>query len=182
MDHIDVGINTYRVLIHRHKDQNADLLISDLKGKDPDTILRADLAALMFTPLMSGLTTQKERVLESAKLLQQEYPAVSSEDRKKMLAVLYVLATKFLTVEEMNEVKEVFSMNPLGKMIFDDGMQSGWINCRTDSILDLLRDLGSVTADLGQKIKEETDDDVLLRRWLKLAAHSESIEAFVADM
>ena len=60
-------------------------------------------------------------------------------------------------------------------------MQSGWINCRTDSILDLLRDLGSVTADLGQKIKAETDDDVL-RRWLKLAAHSESIEAFVADM
>ena len=120
MDHIDVGINTYRVLIHRHKDQNADLLISDLKGKDPDTILRADLAALMFTPLMSGLTTQKERVLESAKLLQQEYPAVPGEDRKKMLAVLYVLATKFLTVEEMNEVKEVFSMNPLGKMIFDE--------------------------------------------------------------
>lgn len=113
------------------------------------------LADLMFTPLMSGEMPQKERVMESLKLLNREYASVTSEDRKRMQAVLYVFSSKFLTTDEMKEVKEAFSMNPLGQMIFDDGVQSGLARGRAEgkaeSVLFILQNVGDVTKELSEK-------------------------------
>lgn len=117
------------------------------------------LADLMFTPLMSGEMPQKERVMESLKLLNREYASVTSEDRKRMQAVLYVFSSKFLTTDEMKEVKKAFSMNPLGQMIFDDGVQSGLARGRAggkaegkaESVLFILQNVGDVTKELSEK-------------------------------
>lgn len=42
-----------------------------------------------------------------------------------MQAVLYTFADKFLTGDELNNVKEVLVMTKLGQMIFNDGIEEG---------------------------------------------------------
>lgn len=42
-----------------------------------------------------------------------------------MQAMLYLLATKFLTREELNEVKEAIGMTYLGQLLVNDGIQQG---------------------------------------------------------
>lgn len=54
-------------------------------------------------------------------------------------------------------------------------------NNGTEDILTLLEDLGTVPETLREKITSQTDDDIL-RKWLKLAARAESIEAFEENM
>ena len=76
-------------------------------------------------------------------------------------------------------------MNPLGQMIFDDGKAAGLTEGRAEgralSVIDMLSDLGTVASDLTLKIMSENDDSVL-RRWLKLAAHAQSIDEFQSAM
>lgn len=50
---------------------------------------------------------------------------VTEDDKAHMYSVLYALAVKLLKYEELEEVKEVFSMTALGQMIFDDGLAKG---------------------------------------------------------
>ncbi|MBQ7841224.1 MAG: hypothetical protein IJ390_12195 [Lachnospiraceae bacterium] len=179
------GINTYRVKVHRYKQESADRLFARLRKKKPDEIAREDLVSVMYVPLMNGKMPIKDRIQEGLRLLNAEYEQVSKEDLKKMQAVLYVLASKFLTKQEMKEVKEEFSMNPLGQMIFDDGKAAGLAEGRAtglaEGILNVLADLGTVASDLSQTIANERDCSVLTR-WLKLAAHADSIADFKAAM
>ena len=181
VDKLEAGINTYRVIVHRYKDDNADDIILGIRQKRDEEITRDDLAELMFTPLMSGNMKQKERVMESLVLLNNEYTSVTEEDRKRMQSVLYVFASKFLTREEMKDVKEAFSMNPLGQMIFDDGVQSGLARGKAEDILLILQNVGPVTDELSERIGKERDHAVL-HKWLMLAARAESVEDFTAAM
>ena len=179
------GINTYRVKVHRYKKKSVDRLFARLRKKKANEITRQDLVAVMYVPLMSGKMSIKDRVQEGLRLLNAEYDQICNQDLKKMQAVLYVLASKFLTQKEMKDVKEEFSMNPLGQMIFDDGKAAGLTEGRAEgralSVIDMLSDLGTVASDLTLKIMSENDDSVL-RRWLKLAAHAQSIDEFQSAM
>ena len=47
--------------------------------------------------------------------------------------------------------------------------------------MDLLEDIGSVPEELEKRLQEQKDVDIL-RKWLKLAAHSESIDEFLANI
>ena len=42
-----------------------------------------------------------------------------------MQAVLYTLANKFLSKDDLNQVKEVLFMTPLGQMLVKDGLEKG---------------------------------------------------------
>ncbi len=59
-----------------------------------------------------------------------------------------------------------------------EGIAIGRKESRTEDILDLLSDLGSVSDDLKAKIKSE-DSEITLKVMHRLAARSESIEMFL---
>ena len=65
--------------------------------------------------------SRKDKIKEGILLLKQE----NNELSDKVTAILYTLADKFLTGEELNEVKEAVTMTRLGQMIMDDGIELG---------------------------------------------------------
>ena len=120
------GINSYRVQIVRLKNWNADEIISALEVKQRNMSLeREELLRLILTPLMGGKMPQPERIRRSFQLLREEQKIRKTSELSQMQAVLYALAEKFLSVEEMQKIKEEIHMTRLGQMIFDDGLEEG---------------------------------------------------------
>ena len=73
-DSITEGINTYRVRLIRLKDINADLLLKQLDKKSASALTREDIIPLLFSPLMGGHSTQKERILQCLSLIHISEP------------------------------------------------------------------------------------------------------------
>ena len=48
------------------------------------------------------------------------------------MAILYTLADKFLEGKDLDDIKEVFYMTRLGQMIFDDGVEKGKSDGRSE--------------------------------------------------
>lgn len=120
------GVNSYRVQIVRLKNWNADEIISALEVKQRNMSLeREELLRLILTPLMGGKMPQPERIRRSFQLLREEQKIRKTSELSQMQAVLYALAEKFLSVEEMQKIKEEIHMTRLGQMIFDDGLEEG---------------------------------------------------------
>ena len=120
------GINSYRVQIVRLKNWNADEIISALEVKQRNMSLeREELLRLILTPLMGGKMPQPERIRRSFQLLREEQKIRKTSELSQMQAVLYALAEKFLSVREMQKIKEEIHMTRLGQMIFDDGLEEG---------------------------------------------------------
>ncbi len=70
------------------------------------------------------------------------------------------------------EAKEVFR---------EDGRIEGMLQAKTMDILELLEDIGEISQPLKNKICSQTDVDIL-RKWLKAAAKSSSLEEFESLM
>ena len=120
------GINSYRVQIVRLKNWNADEIISALEVKQRNMSLeREELLRLILTPLMGGKMPQPERIRRSFQLLREEQKIRKTSGLSQMQAVLYALAEKFLSVGEMQKIKEEIHMTRLGQIIFDDGLEEG---------------------------------------------------------
>lgn len=120
------GINTYRIIPLQLKQRDADKLINSLKATIQNRKLtKADLAPLLLTPLMSGKSSVKERILEAQKLLEASKTELFKEEKQHMEAVLYTFACKFLNQADLQEVKEILSMTVLGEMIWQDGLAKG---------------------------------------------------------
>lgn len=73
---------------------------------------------------MSGNTDQKERIILANRLI-TESGTISESDMVRMQAVLYTLANKFLSKDDLNQVKEALFMAPLGQMLVNDGIEKG---------------------------------------------------------
>lgn len=177
MTRLKEGINTYRIRLIRLKSKNADDIFDNLKKKNPDDITKDDLVPIVLTSLMGGTLSQMERAKMGIQVLNKAYAKVSPEDLKRMQATLYILADKFLSQEEMEEVKEVCAVNAFLQMYVNDGIHEA----RTADIMDLLNDLGAVASDLSTRILNEKNEETL-KKWLKLAARSESIDQFIEKM
>lgn len=119
------GINTYRVKVVRLNSRSADRLFRKMEKNSGKEVSRKELLEVVFSPLMKGKLPMKERVRKGFFFLEQEYDDVSYEERRKMQAMLYLLATKFLTKEELDEVKEAIGMTYLGQLLVNDGIQLG---------------------------------------------------------
>lgn len=61
------------------------------------------------------------------------------------------------------------------------GREEGKLNGKAEDILDLLSELGEISADLRKKIMSQKDITIL-QRWLKLAAKVDSIIQFQEQM
>ena len=125
MDSITEGINTYRVEIIRLKDENADGMLKRLAEKMGRELTRKDLFPLLFVPLLEGESHQWERIRESIRILKRAEMAFPEKDIQKMEAILYALASKFLSEDELALFKEEIAMTKLGQMIWDDAVKKG---------------------------------------------------------
>lgn len=84
--------------------------------------------------------------------------------------------------ESIREIKasadmevEYMKMEERERIIRDEGKQIGIINGKIESVLELLEDKGEVPEKVKAEIFAETDPEVL-KKWLRLAAKSETIE------
>ena len=124
-DSITEGINTYRVHLIRLKDENADEQLDFLSKNPKETLTREDVIPLLFAPLMSGRSKQKERILQCLEILKKAEAIFSKSDIRKMEAILYIFAVKFMDDNELKSIKEVIAMTKLGQMIWNDALEKG---------------------------------------------------------
>ena len=124
-DSITEGINTYWVRLIRLKDANADLLFNRLGKKSASVLTREDIIPLLFSPLMGGHSSQKERILQCIEVLRNAETIFPQNDIRKMEAILYIFAVKFLDDTELESIKEAVAMTKLGQMIWDDAIEKG---------------------------------------------------------
>ena len=124
-DSITEGINTYRVRLIRLKDVNADLLLKRLDEQAASALTREDIIPLLFSPLMEGRSSQKERILQCIEVLRNAVTTFPQNDIRKMEAILYIFAVKFLDDTELESIKEAVAMTKLGQMIWDDAIEKG---------------------------------------------------------
>ena len=124
-DSITEGINTYRVSLIRLKDENGDRLLKQLAEKTAGDLTREDIIPLLFSPLMGGRFGQKERILRCIEVLKNAETIFSKNDIRKMEAILYTFAVKFLDDDELKSIKEAIAMTKLGQMIWNDALEKG---------------------------------------------------------
>jgi hypothetical protein len=176
------GINTYRVKLVQIKDRDADALFRKLsrrveRGKD---LRKKDLVSMLLTPLMSGEMPQKTRIIKGIQTLNNEKSSVDQEEKNRMQAVLYALASKFLGKEELEEVKEVIAMTLLGQMLVEDGKEMGKKLGKElgrqegiQILIETCREFGISRADACQKVIEkfhlpsEEAEEFMKRYWLQ---------------
>ena len=124
-DSITEGINTYRVSLIRLKDENGDRLLEQLAEKTAGDLTREDIIPLLFSPLMGGRFGQKERILRCIEVLKNAETIFPQNDIRKMEAILYTFAVKFLDDDELKSIKEAVAMTKLGQMIWNDALEKG---------------------------------------------------------
>lgn len=80
---------------------------------------------LLFSPLLGGNSKRQVRIRQGIRILRKAEQVFPEQDIRKMEAVLYILAVKFLNEEELKQVKEEFAMTKLGQMIWEDALEKG---------------------------------------------------------
>lgn len=176
MTSLTEGINTYRVRVVWLRDRDAGQLFEKLEEKGEDNLTKEELLSVILSPLMGGKLPQRERFRKGFYILGRKHDGVEPEEQRRMKAILYVFAGKFLSRKEMEEMEEC-SMTELGEVLVERGYKRGIAQC----VISILKEVGAVDAALSEKITGEKDE-VVLNRWLKLAAHSESVEEFRKEM
>lgn len=73
---------------------------------------------------MSGEMSQKERIVAAYEITRVAV-SVDSDIIRKVEAVLYIMADKFLDSVEMEQLKEEIKMTRLGQMLYSDGFTEG---------------------------------------------------------
>ena len=125
-NHLSQGLYTYRMRVIRLKDYNADKIIRRVEKKQRKRGLRRrELLELLLTPLMEGETPQAERIRKGFEILQRERGNLDNGELIHMQSVLYALMTKFLTPEEIKEIKEMMFMTLMGQLLMEDGIEKG---------------------------------------------------------
>lgn len=126
MTEIREGINTYRVVPILLQNRDADQVIGELRRKtdEGEELTKEELLPLCLSLLMGGSMSHKERVMAAYDITRRA-AGVSEEVIRKVEAVLYVMADKFLKSAEMQQLKEEIKMTRLGQMLFEDGRAEG---------------------------------------------------------
>lgn len=75
------------------------------------------------------------------------------------------------------EYDEELHMRQTREEGWEDGFSQGEAKGRIETILDFLKDLGTIPEDLHKMIINQTDSTIL-KQWVRLAAKVDSIEEF----
>ena len=85
------------------------------------------------------------------------------------------------SVQNIKASREMEGRYMVFEEVIREERQEAKVEERIEAILELLQEIGTVSGDLHEKIKEETNLAVL-RKWHKLASQSESIEQFTRQI
>ena len=89
-----------------------------------ESLTKADLLPLTLTPLMDGEMSQKERISATYGITKSAVDT-DAETIRKVEAVVYIMAEKFLETAEMEQLRKEITMTKLGQMIYNDGVLDG---------------------------------------------------------
>lgn len=141
------GFNTYRIHPIIMKDHSCDALFAELEKKQKAgiSVTKADLVPLALCLLMDGTVELKERV-KRAYYFTGYATKVDHEDIRKIEAVIYAMANKFLDQVSMEDVKECIAMTELGRMLWEDAQEKKLL----DNLKSLMKNL-ELTAEAALK-------------------------------
>ena len=107
-----------------------------------------------MTSLMDGEMSQELRVKRSLGILQSEQEQVDKGQMVLMQSVLYALAMKVLTKDEIKKVQEMMTMTLLGQMLMEDGIEKGEFKNMRELIRDGLLSMETAAARKHMTVKE----------------------------
>ena len=115
------GLNTYRIMPIIMADWNADEFLIELRHKidENEKITKEELIRLVLMPLMGGESAQKERITGAFRIIEKAKD-ISKEDVRRLEAVIYTMADKFLEKIDLDEVRSEMQMTELGKMLYKE--------------------------------------------------------------
>ena len=125
---------------------------------------------------MGGRMPQKERI-RSAYRITRQAPLVQTEDIKKIEAVIYAMADKFLESMELEEIVEDISMTRLGQMLVDRGMRTGLEKGREQGLQQGVRALIQTCRELCVS-REDTEARILQNFEIDAEAAREYLEKY----
>lgn len=154
------GENTYRIHPIVMQDRNCDELIQKLLEKvaNGEYLIKDDIVPLALCPLMSGEMTQKQRI-KSAFEITREARMKDHDPHiiKKIEAVVYAMADKFLDLMDMDEIREEIKMTRLGQMLVNDGIAQGITQGITQGIIQNRMELVKKKLVKGLTVEEIAD-------------------------
>ena len=96
--------------------------------------------------------------------------------------VLDALTVKYSRVQErVGKIMGGKILDYEAKDILNRGRKEGYTEARSQMLMEILEEKGSISKQLQKKIKEEKDLEVL-KKWCKLAIKSETVEQFEQEM
>ena len=146
------GLNTYRVHPIIMRDKNADKLIQELRQKQGEKITKQELIPLILSPLMDGESSQLERI-KTAYDITGNVTEISREEIRKIEAVIFAMADKFLENVELEELEASLKMTRLGQMLVNDGIAQG-IESTLINTIKICEGFGNPKDDVIYKIAE----------------------------
>ena len=110
------GLNTYRIMPIIMADWNADEFLIELRHKidENEKITKEELIRLVLMPLMGGESAQKERITGAFRIIEKAKD-ISEEDVRRLEAVIYTMADKYLEKIDLDEVRSEMRMTELEK-------------------------------------------------------------------
>lgn len=109
----------------------------------------------MLCPLMGGQMPQKDRLV-AAYQLSCKATAMKATDIRKIEAVIYAMADKFLENAELEELKEEIKMTRLGQMLINDGIEQG-VTVGIKALVDTCQELKVLKEDTVERIMKGFD-------------------------
>ena len=130
----------------------ADELLQGLeeKIKRGEPLTKADLVPLSLTSLMGGESSLKDRVVRSYQIMQAS-KGVATEDVRKIEAVIYAMADKFLEEMDIEEIQEMMAMTKLGQVLVNRGKIEGKI----EGMVSIYKESGLTLEDTITRIAEK---------------------------
>lgn len=77
------------------------------------------MVRLVLTPLMGGESEQKKRITEAFRIIEKTKDS-AEEDIRRLEAVIYAMADKFLEKVDLDEIRKEMKMTELGRMIYEE--------------------------------------------------------------
>lgn len=120
------GVNTYRVIPIIMQEKSADELIGRLEKcvAEDVPLKREDLVMLPLCPLMGGTMPQKDRI-RAAFAITREATTINPDEIRKIEAVIYAMADKFLESMDIEEIMEEIKMTRIGQKLVSAGIAEG---------------------------------------------------------
>ena len=120
---METGLNTYVVKTVTLVDNDVNEIFEMIKDKlnKGMKLAKQDVIALAFTPIMGGVMSRQEKILQAIKMTMK----IDEEYRYDIQSILYAFANKFLEGKELEDVKEELKMTELGKSLIKEGIEEG---------------------------------------------------------